>query len=157
MKKICKLSFLSKLVFTMGMILLSGVMVMPQPVSAVFNDKEMGFVDWLFESGDQVTLSVKTRSNSRGWVCVDTNINRQRMPYAPSYKWHIDEYTSDGWKKRTESSTFSANGNIDHQCLDRNIMPGRIYRARFDMTTPGPITAWGSYTIRGYQGVGLNN
>ncbi len=117
--------------------------------------RDDGFVDWLAESGDQFSGLFYTKVNSRGWVCVDTNINRQAMPYSPSYRWKIYELTNYGWIHRATSNKFSANGNVDHQCIDHGILAGGLHQIKFDMVTPGPVTAWGDYVARGYQGSGL--
>jgi hypothetical protein len=124
-------------------------------VTARTNYRDDGFVDWLAESGDQYSRLFYTKSNSRGWVCVDTNFNRHAMPYSPSYRWKIYQLTNYGWVHRATSNKFSANGNVDHQCIDHGILAGGLHQVKFDMVTPGPVTAWGDYVARGYQGSGL--
>ncbi len=124
-------------------------------LTARTNYRDDGIVDWLAESGDQFSGLFYTKPNSRGTVCVDTNINRHAMPYRPSYRWKIYQLTNYGWIHRVTSNTFSADGDVDHQCIEHGILPGGLHTVRFDMVTPGPVTAWGDYVARGYQGSGL--
>ncbi len=108
---------------------------------------DKGYLDW--RGSLSYKYSGQVKSTSKGWVCVATNLDSYNLNPGTSYRWRIQEKDESGWWNVRSSDRFLANGNIDKQCFDREIEPGRYYRAQFSLYSPGFVH--GHYTIRGFH------
>lgn len=99
-----------------------------EAVGTVNNRTKSGYLDW---RNVGTTKYSDNMISADGWFCSTADFDLYNVS-AGGYRMHLEVKSGAVYERVRSSQKYSANGNFDRVCWDRNVIKGKVYRVGYD-------------------------